>query len=65
MNEAMENYWSEKGAGTWHVVRTSVLEQIRPDRESFVLHRNWNTKNLLYFHLSCRNEVVLQESFIS
>lgn len=49
VREAMEKYWREKGAGTWHFIRTSVLEQMRPDRESVVIQRMLKTNNILPF----------------
>ena len=47
VREAMEKYWREKGAGT--SIRTSVLEQMRPDRESVVIQRMLKTNNILPF----------------
>ena len=49
VREAMEDYWKAKGAGSWHFVRISVLEQLRKDKESVVLSRLLKTKNALPF----------------
>ena len=47
--EALDNYWRKKSRGSWHFFRTSVLEQLRPTKESVVLTRLLKTKNTLPF----------------
>ena len=49
VKEAMEKYWREKGAGTWHFIRTSVLEQIRPEYSENLADKEYFLINVLVF----------------
>ena len=46
VKDAMEEYWRSKGSN-WHFLRVSVLEQLTKEKESTVLKRMSNKKNML------------------